>query len=51
MKLPEAVLMLMEHQSWMKDGLLGNLRMVLEEVIYIRRKDLSLLWFIDIDWK
>lgn len=25
--------------------------MVPEAVIYIRRKELSFLWFIDIDWK
>lgn len=43
--------MLMEQESWMKVGPLGNLCIVPEKVIYIRRKDLSLLCFTDIDWK
>lgn len=50
-KLPEEVSMLMEQESWMKVGPSGNLCIVPQKVIYIRRKDLSLLCFTDIDWK
>lgn len=42
-KFPEEVLMLMEQQSWIECGPLGNFQTVREGIMYIRKRDLSLL--------
>lgn len=42
-KFPEEVLMLMEPQSQIEDGPLGNFQMVPMGIIYIRKRDLHLL--------